>query len=156
MRALLISAVLAFALDQGSKYHALYFLDLDRVGVVPICPPYLVYQMAWNTGVNFGLFGSDAATMRWVLVMLSIVISVWVFVWVRKERLGRLANIAAGLLIGGALGNAVDRIFYGAVVDFLNMSCCGIQNPFSFNVADIFVFAGAIGLVLFSSSKKTP
>ncbi|MDE9450395.1 signal peptidase II [Aliiroseovarius sp. Z3] len=156
MRALLIAAILVFALDQGSKYHALYILDLDRVGVVPIWPPFLVYQMAWNTGVNFGLFGSDAATMRWVLVALSVVISVWVFVWVRKERLGRLANIAAGLLIGGALGNAVDRIYYGAVVDFLNMSCCGFQNPFSFNVADIFVFAGATGLVLFSSSKNTP
>ncbi|MCK8485433.1 signal peptidase II [Aliiroseovarius sp. S2029] len=156
MRALLIAAILAFALDQGTKYHALYVLELDRVGVVQIWPPYLVYQMAWNTGVNFGLFGSDAATMRWVLVGLSLVISAWVLLWVRKEQLGRLANISAGLLVGGALGNAVDRIFYGAVVDFLNMSCCGIQNPFSFNVADIFVFAGAIGLVLFSSTKKTP
>ncbi|SEV87793.1 signal peptidase II [Aliiroseovarius sediminilitoris] len=156
MRALLIAAILAFAVDQGSKSHSLYILELDRVGVIPIWPPYLVYQMAWNTGVNFGLFGSDAATMRWVLVVLSLVISMWVFIWVRNERLGRWANISAGLLIGGALGNAADRIVYGAVVDFLNMSCCGIQNPFSFNVADIFVFAGAIGLVLFSSSKKTP
>ncbi|MCK8463484.1 signal peptidase II [Aliiroseovarius sp. S1339] len=156
MRLILIAAVLAFALDQGSKYHALYVLDLDRVGVVQIWPPYLVYQMAWNTGVNFGLFGSDGAAMRWVLVALSFVISAWVVIWVRREKLGRLAHISAGLLVGGALGNVVDRIYYGAVVDFLNMSCCGIQNPFSFNVADIFVFAGAIGLVLFSSTHKTP
>lgn len=156
MRLILIIAVLAFVLDQGSKYHALYVLELDRVGVVQIWPPYLVYQMAWNTGVNFGLFGSDGAAMRWILVALAVAVSAWVVFWVRKEQLGRLAHISAGMLVGGALGNVVDRIYYGAVVDFLNMSCCGIQNPFSFNVADIFVFAGAIGLVLFSSSKNTP
>lgn len=156
MRLLVIAALLAIALDQGSKYHALYVLDLNHVGVVDIWPPYLVYQMAWNTGVNFGLFGSDGNVMRWALVALGIIISLWVLVWVRKERLGALAHISAGLLIGGALGNVADRVIYGAVVDFLNMSCCGIQNPFSFNVADIFVFAGAIGLVLFASSHKTP
>ncbi|WP_371171405.1 signal peptidase II [Aliiroseovarius sp. 2305UL8-7] len=156
MRVILITALLAFAIDQGSKYHALYVLDLNQVGLVQIWPPYLVYQMAWNTGVNFGLFGSDGATMRWVLVALGLLISAWVVAWVRKERLGLMAQISAGLLVGGALGNVADRVYYGAVVDFLNMSCCGIMNPYSFNVADIFVFTGAIGLVLFSSSKKTP
>jgi signal peptidase II len=68
--------------------------------------------------------------------------------------MGLLAQASAGLLIGGALGNIIDRIYYGAVVDFLNMSCCGINNPYSFNVADVFVFAGAFGLVLFSSPNK--
>jgi signal peptidase II len=74
----------------------------------------------------------------------------------------RWAQVSAGLLIGGALGNVVDRIVYGAVADFLNMSCCGIANPFAFNVADITIFAGAIGLVLFSGGephaegRKTP
>jgi signal peptidase II len=62
--------------------------------------------------------------------------------------------VFAGLLIGGALGNAYDRIRYGAVVDFLNMSCCGIQNPYAFNVADIFIFVGAIGLAIFPQPKK--
>ena len=156
MRVILITALLAFALDQGTKAHALYVLELDQIGVIQIWPPYLVYQMAWNTGVNFGLFGSDGTTMRWVLIGLGVLVSVWVAVWVRKERLGLLAQISSGLLVGGALGNVADRIYYGAVVDFLNMSCCGVANPYSFNVADIFVFAGAIGLVLFSSSKKTP
>jgi signal peptidase II len=58
------------------------------------------------------------------------------------------------MLIGGALGNVVDRIAYGFVVDFLNMSCCGIDNPFVFNIADIFIFAGAIGLILFEDRAR--
>ena len=58
------------------------------------------------------------------------------------------------MLIGGALGNVVDRVVYGAVADFLNMSCCGIENPFAFNVADVAIFVGAIGLVLFTGKDK--
>ncbi|BBU58037.1 hypothetical protein KU6B_43020 [Mameliella alba] len=64
--------------------------------------------------------------------------------------------ISAGFLIGGALGNVIDRLVYGAVADFLNMSCCGIDNPYAFNVADIAIFIGAFGLILFPSRKKAP
>ena len=58
--------------------------------------------------------------------------------------------------MGGALGNVADRLIYGYVLDFLNMSCCGINNPFVFNIADVFIFAGALGLVLFTTDKKAP
>jgi len=79
--------------------------------------------------------------------------------WMRRESMSRLGYISAGLLIGGALGNVVDRVLHGAVADFLNMSCCGFTNPYAFNIADISIFAGAIGLVLFTDSddkkKKT-
>jgi signal peptidase II len=64
-----------------------------------------------------------------------------------------MAQVSAGVLIGGALGNVVDRVVYGAVADFLNMSCCGIENPYAFNVADVAIFAGAIGLVIFSGDR---
>ena len=62
----------------------------------------------------------------------------------------------ASAIIGGAVGNVLDRILYGAVVDFLNFTCCGIQNPYSFNVADIAIFIGALGIIFFpgSSSKS--
>ena len=60
------------------------------------------------------------------------------------------------MIVGGALANALDRVIYGAVADFLNMSCCGIQNPFTFNIADIFIFAGAFGLVFFADETKKP
>jgi signal peptidase II len=62
--------------------------------------------------------------------------------------------VCAGVLIGGALGNVVDRVVYGAVADFLNMSCCGIENPYAFNVADVAIFVGALGLVFFADGKK--
>ena len=64
-----------------------------------------------------------------------------------RLRPGTLAQVAAGLLVGGALGNVIDRVAYGAVADFLNMSLPGWRNPYSFNVADIAIFAGALGLV---------
>jgi signal peptidase II len=57
-------------------------------------------------------------------------------------------------VIGGALGNTLDRVMYGAVADFLNVSCCGISNPFAFNVADIGIFGGALGLLIFANEAK--
>jgi signal peptidase II len=96
--------------------------------------------------------------MRWVLVGVAIAICGFVIWWLRREKPGKWAYISAGLLVGGALGNVVDRVLYGFVFDFLNMSCCGINNPFVFNLADVFIFAGAIGLVLFTGNndaKKT-
>jgi signal peptidase II len=59
-----------------------------------------------------------------------------------------------GSVIGGALANALDRVLVGAVVDFLNMSCCGIANPFAFNLADVGIVAGAIGLLIFADAPK--
>lgn len=154
MRLIALFAALALLIDQGSKLFVLKALDLATIGRIEVLPPFLNFQMAWNRGVNFGLLGDDGAVTRWVLIALALVISAWVTRWVLKNGAGRLGLICAGLLVGGALGNVIDRIVYGAVVDFLNMSCCGVQNPYSFNIADVFVFAGAIGLVLFADPGK--
>lgn len=154
MRLATLTAAVTFVLDQASKLAVVQGLDLINRGVIEVVPPYLVFRMAWNRGVNFGLLAHDADLVRWGLVALALAISVGVWLWVRKENPGRLAQISAGLLIGGALGNVIDRILYGAVADFLNMSCCGFENPYAFNVADIAIFAGAIGLVLFTGSGK--
>ncbi|MEO6300216.1 MAG: signal peptidase II, partial [Paracoccaceae bacterium] len=113
----------------------------------------LVFRMAWNRGMNFGLFAQDSDLARWVMIAVAVAISGWVWLWVRRERLGPRTQIAAGLLIGGAVGNVIDRLAYGAVADFLNMSCCRIENPFAFNLADVGIFLGAVGLVLFSSGS---
>ena len=110
--------------------------------------------MAWNTGINFGLLSGQADWTRWILIAVALGIVLFVVVWMRRDPPGRTGLNFAGLLIGGALGNVVDRLLYGAVADFLNMSCCGLTNPYAFNVADISVFVGAIGLALFSGGKN--
>ena len=144
-----------FMLDQTSKYFVVHWLDLRSLGEIDVWPPFLNFRMAWNRGINFGLFSGDSDWVRWLLIALALAICLWVLYWVRKENFGRLAYISAGILVGGALGNVLDRILYGAVADFLNMSCCGFENPFSFNVADVGVFVGAFGLIFFTGEKKT-
>lgn len=157
MRALLVSAGLAFAVDQLSKLIVVHWLNLKEIRGLDVLPPLLNFRMGWNRGVNFGLFGSDSDVMRWGLIILALIICAAVFVWVRREAGGLRVDISAGLLIGGALANVLDRVIYGAVADFLNMSCCGIHNPFTFNLADVAIFAGALGLVLFTGkTDKNP
>jgi signal peptidase II len=155
-----LTAALALALDQISKIGVVQLMDLKSRGQIDVLPPLLTFRMAWNRGINFGLFASHDTLARWLLVALALAISAWVLWWVRRDGLGRMSQIGAGLLVGGALGNVVDRIVYGAVADFLNMSCCGFSNPWSFNIADAAIFLGALILVLFSgagkSDEKTP
>lgn len=146
-------ALAVFALDQILKYVVVHLLNLDRILAIDVIPPVLNLRMAWNQGVNFGLFSGDSNVTRWVLIVLSLLISGWVWIWVRRQPWDARVQVSAGLLIGGALGNVIDRVIYGAVADFLNMSCCGFQNPWAFNVADIAIFAGAIGLVLFAGKE---
>lgn len=149
-------SALTLAADQATKYVVVQAMDLQTRMAIDVVPPFLSLRMAWNRGVNFGLFAHDAEMMRWVLITLALAISAWVWSWVRRDAPNAPMQIAAGLLVGGALGNVIDRLAYGAVADFLNMSCCGLDNPFSFNIADVAIFAGAIGIVVFSGRHKTP
>lgn len=154
MRSIFWTGLTVFVLDQLSKYYVVHILNLDWVKSIDVLPPFLNLRMAWNYGINFGLFSGDNPATRWILIALAVAISIAVLFWMRREQEGRWQFIAAGLLIGGAMGNVVDRIIYGAVADFLNMSCCGFTNPYSFNVADISVFFGAVGLIIFTDDKK--
>jgi signal peptidase II len=154
MRLVAIVATAIFLLDQLTKWLVVHVMDLARVGAIDVFPPYLNFRMAWNTGINFGLLSGQADWTRWVLISVALGIVLFVLVWMRRDPPGKTGLFFAGLLIGGALGNVVDRVLYGAVADFLNMSCCGFTNPYAFNVADISVFIGAIGLALFSGGKN--
>ena len=150
MKRILALSTLVFALDQLSKWIVVEYFDLKMRLAINVFPPYLNLRMAWNEGINFGLF-SDSGTevMRWVLITVALSVTIGVLWWGRRFT-GWFGALLVGCIIGGALGNTVDRIVYGAVADFLNMSCCGFKNPYSFNIADIAIFIGAIGLVLFS------
>ncbi|PVA09993.1 signal peptidase II [Pelagivirga sediminicola] len=154
MRWVFWTAFCVFVLDQFSKWLVVHWMDLRTLGTIEVAPPLLTLRMAWNYGINFGLMAGDSPVTRWALILVAIIISGAVLWWVHHEPGGKWQKIAAGLLIGGALGNVIDRMLYGAVADFLNMSCCGIDNPYAFNVADISIFAGALGLVIFSPGKK--
>ncbi|PLS21918.1 signal peptidase II [Neptunicoccus cionae] len=150
MRRILAMSLGIFALDQITKYFVVEMLDLKTRLAIDVLPPLINFRMAWNEGINFGLMsGLQVDAMRWILIAVSVVISGWVLWWGRNFT-GWFAAFLIGCIVGGALGNSVDRYIYGAVADFLNMSCCGFRNPFSFNVADIAIFIGAFGLVLFS------
>ncbi|UFM66905.1 signal peptidase II [Paracoccus sp. MA] len=152
----MLTAGLIFLLDQALKYLVVHVMRLDRVREIDLLDPWLNLRMAWNQGMNFGLFASDVEVMRWVLIGIALAVCLWVAVWIGRAKPTRFAQVSAGLLIGGALGNVVDRLVYGAVADFLNMSLPGWRNPYSFNVADIAIFLGAMGLVLLPPERKTP
>jgi signal peptidase II len=126
---------------------------IDR-GIIEVFPPLLTFKMGWNTGINFGLGAGGPEATRWILIGVAVVICAWLLYWAKTGLTRPLALVSAGAVIGGALGNTLDRLIYGAVADFLNMSCCGINNPFAFNVADIGIFAGAFGLLIFADDTK--
>ena len=147
IRVIALVALVVLAADQLSKWYVLDALGLRERLAIPVVPPFLNFRMAWNTGINFGLFGGGPEATRWILVAISVVVSAGLVWWVLRRRQGTLA-IGAGLVLGGALGNALDRLRHGAVADFLNTSCCGIDNPFSFNIADVAIFGGAVWLAI--------
>ena len=154
MRRLAIGTILVLVFDQLSKIAVVQWLDLKTLLRIEVLPPFLNFQMAWNRGVNFGLLSGDANSTRWILTAVALAISAAVVIWVRRSPMPPIAHWSAGLVVGGALGNVIDRVLYGAVADFLNMSCCGIANPFSFNLADVAIFLGAVGLIFFADKKN--
>lgn len=151
----LLALVLALAIDLGSKYYIITVMDLLTLRAVDVFPPLINFRMGWNEGINFGLFSEAPKIFRTILIFVAIAISLGAMVWVMLSGTDWFGATSAGLLAGGALGNAWDRFQFGAVRDFLNMSCCGIQNPYVFNLADVFIFAGVFGLIYVLEIRKT-
>lgn len=154
MRLVWAMALVIFVVDQLTKIWVVHVMDLATRLSIDVLPPFLNLRMAWNHGINFGLFAGDSDATRWILISVALGIVLFVLVWMRRDPPDTMGLLSAGMLIGGALGNVIDRMLYGAVADFLNMSCCGFTNPFAFNVADIAIFVGALGLVLFPGTKN--
>lgn len=149
-----MAALGVFLVDQISKFWVVEILDLANRPGMGIAPPFLVFRFGWNRGINFGFLtnlGIDTEVMRWALSAVAVAISAALLWWVRRRACtpGNVQRaFGAGMVIGGALSNVCDRIQYGAVADFLNMSCCGIDNPYAFNIADVAIFAGAVLIAL--------
>jgi signal peptidase II len=141
----LVIAVIALAADQLHKYWMLEVYRIAEKGRVAVTP-FLDLVMAWNPGISYGLFPADGATGRLVLVGLSALAVIALFLWMSNAG-SRLIAIAIGLIIGGAVGNLIDRMVYGAVADFFSFHYAGFYW-YIFNIADVTITAGVIGLII--------
>lgn len=140
----LLVALICLLLDQGTKLWLLHDFNLASRGAVPVLP-FLDIVLVWNRGISYGLFQQDSATGRVILAAFTMAATIGLWIWsVRAER--RFLSLALALVIGGALGNGVDRILYGAVVDFVHFHV-GSFSWYVFNLADVWIVAGVIGLL---------
>ncbi|MFG1477919.1 signal peptidase II [Xanthobacter sp. V4C-4] len=151
----LLSALAVLVADQVTKGWAMAFMAAHGPGVVPVTAFFDLVAL-WNTGISYGLFPQGEAG-RWVLVAIKVVAALAFAAWLTRAH-RRVEALGLGLLIGGAIGNAVDRVVYGAVFDFIALHAFGYRW-YVFNVADVAVVAG-VGLLLydafFGRASKTP
>ncbi|TQV83938.1 signal peptidase II [Denitrobaculum tricleocarpae] len=141
-----ILAVVVCALDQFTKWLILEVV-MQPVQTFEITGFFNIV-LAFNRGVSFGLFGNDAAIMPYILSAVAAVIVVALLVWLREQ--DQKANaLAVGLVVGGAIGNVIDRLRIGMVVDFLDFHLAGWHWP-AFNVADTAIFLG-VAVLMFAS-----
>lgn len=146
-------AILVFGIDQLTKWWILNSV-MQPPRVVRVTP-FFNLVMGWNRGISFGMFNQDSPANAWVLTAIAAVIVVILLVWLRRAD-RQLVVIGIGLVIGGALGNAVDRLRFGAVADFLDFHAAGVHWP-AFNAADTAITVGAALLLadaLFSRPEK--
>ena len=153
MYKILLFSFIFLTLDQFSKWFVVFYLELKHKLYLNLNNQFINFYMAWNKGINFGLFEGDSVLQAYILTTVAVVISIVFFIWL-KNSTSLFIQLLASLVIGGALGNAIDRLMYGAVADFINVTCCGLRNPYSFNLADIFIFMGLIGILIFRFEDK--
>ncbi len=142
------AALVTALLDQASKLWLLYGYDLGSRGRVPILP-FFDLVLVWNKGISYGLFAQDTALGQWMLLGVKAVAAVFLWAWLSRAE-SRLTAICLGLIIGGAVGNAIDRFAHGAVVDFalLHLTTATFSfNWYVFNLADVAIVAGVAGLL---------
>lgn len=144
----LIAAAIACAVDQGVKLWLLFGFDLANRGIVRLTP-FLNLVLTWNTGISYGLFPQESDLGRFVLLVLKVGAVVILWVWLARAE-SRLTALSLGLIIGGAFGNAIDRLAYGAVADFVLFHITTPTINFTwyvFNLADVAIVAGVAGLL---------
>ncbi|WP_322514250.1 signal peptidase II [Rhodopseudomonas palustris] len=144
----ILAAVVALVLDQATKLWLLYGFDLGRKGLVSVTP-FFDLVLAWNTGISYGWFSGQGPTGQAIMLAFKAVAIVALAIWMAKSTT-RLATIGLGLIIGGAIGNAIDRLAYGAVVDFALFHAEIAGKTYSwyvFNLADTAIVVGVAALL---------
>jgi signal peptidase II len=143
-----IAALATLVIDQASKLWLLYVFDIGHRGTVKVTP-FFDLVLAWNIGISFGWFQNDSLVAQTVLMVVKALAVIALAVWMARSRTV-MATVALGLIIGGAIGNAIDRFAYGAVVDFALFHVQIGQNTFNwyvFNLADVAIVAGVVALL---------
>ena len=143
----LVLALAVFVADRANKIWFLDGLALAQRGRVEVTP-FFDLVMVWNRGISYGLFPQDSDLGRWGLVLFAVAASIGLAVWLARS-VGTATPAALGLIIGGALGNALDRVLYGAVADFYSLHAFGFYW-YVFNLADVAIVAG-VALLLYLS-----
>jgi len=138
------TALATLLVDQITKLQALFVYDLPVREPVRLTP-FLDLIVVWNYGISYGLFQQNTELGRWVLVAVSLAAALALSLWIRRAS-GKLLTASLGLIVGGALGNAIDRVAYGAVFDFIHLHV-GSFSWYVFNVADAAIVAGVVGLL---------
>ena len=140
----LAAALAACLADQALKLWLLFRFDLAQQGVVPLAPV-LDLRLVWNTGISYGLLQQQTELGGLLLLGGKAIALVLLWVWLARTE-SKLAALSLGLIIGGAIGNAVDRLAYGAVADFVHFHV-GNFSWYVFNLADAAIVAGVAGLL---------
>lgn len=144
----LAAAIAACAADQALKLWLLYGFKLGTRGAVHVMPG-LDLVLTWNTGISYGWFQQEGPFGQWALLALKAIAVMLLWIWLARAG-SRLTAVALGLIIGGALGNAIDRLAHGAVADFILLY---LRTPslsfdwYVFNLADVAIVAGVTGLL---------
>ena len=161
VRSGIVAAVAALIADQAFKLWLLFVFDIGHRGAVSVTP-FFDLVLAWNTGISYGWFQNNSPTGAAILPAIKAFAVALLAVWMARSHT-RLATIGLGLIIGGAIGNAIDRLAYGAVVDFALFHAQFAGKTYSwyvFNLADVAIVAGVIALLYDSffgaSAAKAP
>lgn len=144
----IFAAAITLVADQASKLWLLNVFDLARRGVVKVTP-FFDLVLAWNIGISFGWLQHDSQAAQLALMAVKVLAVVALAIWMARSHT-LLATIALGLIIGGAIGNGIDRLAYGAVVDFalFHIEIGGnTYNWYVFNLADVAIVAGVAALL---------
>jgi signal peptidase II len=139
-----VVALLTLIVDQATKLYTLFVFDLP-VREPVVVTPFINLIVVWNRGISYGLFQQHTDLGRWILMVVSILAALALTVWIRRTK-GRLLAASLALIVGGAIGNVIDRLAYGAVFDFIQMRV-GDWSWYVFNVADAAIVAGVVGLL---------
>ncbi|QDW36716.1 signal peptidase II [Bradyrhizobium sp. KBS0727] len=143
-----MTAIATLAIDQASKLWLLYVFDIAHRGAVRVTP-FFDLVLAWNVGISFGWFQTDSQIAQIGLMAVKAIAVIVLGVWMARSRT-LLATLALGLIIGGAVGNGIDRFLHGAVVDFALFHLQIGGNTFNwyvFNLADVAIVAGVAALL---------